>query len=364
MYRTHHVFRAILALIALVTLVAGTPLAAYAQAKKGGHAPAHKDTPPADPTAAPEPTPPPPSDPAKDPKAHEPKEDAEGEPQSMALVVFLEKLTKFDLGPGIYNGEFYLVFRCEKEPCKPDPHPTNGKFTSREEEKATSPLEKIFKVKAELEATVDLSEFPFDSHTLPLSIEDKNEAVTYHFDPSLNAEYLRGMGIASTVNPGVKLAGWTIDKDMRAHIVKQKIGANVDEQLVFDIAISRPTLASLFKTLVPVFFMVFVAAFTLLLKPKSAAGRLSAATGGLMTVVMFHLSATSSLPPLGYLTRMDKFMIATYIVYLLNIMFAVAIVRFDEKKAERNAELAYLTALGAIPGAALLSWLTVFLKVA
>src|SRR6185369_9119370 len=104
----------------------------------------------------------------------------------------------------------------------------------------------------------------------------------------------------------------------------------VDEQLVFDIAISRPTLASLFKSLVPVFFMVFVAGFTLLLKPKSAPGRLSASTAGLMSVVMFHVSATSSLPPLGYLTLMDKFMIATYLVYIVNIAFNVAMVRFEE----------------------------------
>ena len=197
-----------------------------------------------------------------------------------------------------------------------------------------------------------------------MSVEDKNELVTYHFDPTLNAFYVAAMGVSSTVSPDAKLAGWNVEKDMRAHVVKQKIGASVDEQLVFDIAISRPTMASVFKTLVPVFFMVFVAGFTLLLKPKSAAGRLSAATGGLMTVVMFHLSATSSLPPLGYLTRMDKFMVATYLVYMVNIMFAVAIVRFDEKKDERRADLAYLIAGGLIPGIALLAWVVVFLKVA
>jgi hypothetical protein len=344
---THLILRALVVLIALLGLTSS----AAAQKKGGAHPPAPKHEPP--------PEPPPPA-----PEPEPAKEEPEPEPQSMALVVFLEKLTKFDLGPGIYNGEFYLVFHCEKEPCKPDPHPTNGKFTAREQEKSGDPLVKIFKVKAELEAVIDLSEFPFDTHVLPLSVEDKNELVTYHFDPALNAAYLKEMGIASTVSPEAKLAGWTLDKDMRAHVVKQKIGAMVDEQLVFDIAISRPTMASLFKTLVPVFFMVFVAGFTLLLKPKSAAGRLSAATGGLMTVVMFHLSATSSLPPLGYLTRMDKFMIATYIVYLVNIMFAVAIVRFDEKKNERRAELAYLIAGGLIPGIALLSWVVVFLRVA
>jgi hypothetical protein len=344
---THHVLRALVVLVALLGFVGSA-----SGQKRGAHPPAPKHEPP----PAPEP-----------PPAHEPepaKEEAEPEIQPMALVVFLEKLTKFDLGPGMYNGELYLVFHCEKEPCKPDPHPTNGKFTAREEEKSGDPLTKIFKVKAELEAVIDLSEFPFDSHILPISVEDKSEYVTYHFDPALNASYLKEMGIASTVSPEAKLAGWTVDKNMRAHVVKQKIGTMVDEQLVFDIAISRPTMASLFKTLVPVFFMVFVAGFTLLLKPKSAAGRLSAATGGLMTVVMFHLSATSSLPPLGYLTRMDKFMIATYLVYLINIMFAVAIVRLDEKKNERRAELAYLIAGGAIPGIALLAWVVVFLKVA
>ena len=41
-------------------------------------------------------------------------------------------------------------------------------------------------------------------------------------------------------------------------------------------------------------------------------------------------------------------MIATYLVYLINIMFAVAIVRFDEKKNERRAELAYLMCPNAL----------------
>ncbi len=292
------------------------------------------------------------------------EEESAPELRTIQLVVFLDKLTKFEIGPGTYHGEFYLVFHCDKEPCKPDPIAANGKFTTKEQEKIDDPLVKIFKVKAELEAVIDLSEFPFDRHALPLSVEDKHEGVEYVFSPELNEEYKKLLGLKSTVNPEVKLAGWKVDQDMKAKVQKKKLGNFEDEQLVFEIAIERPRLASVFKSLVPVCFMIFVAGFTLLLKPKSAAGRLSAATGGLMTVVMFHLSATSSLPPLGYLTRMDKFMIATYLVYLINIMFAVAIVRFDEKKNEKVAELAYLTAGGVVPGIALLAWLTVFLKVA
>lgn len=53
----------------------------------------------------------------------------------------------------------------------------------REQEKSGDPLVKIFKVKAELEGVIDLSEFPFDSHVLPLSVEDRNELVTYFAAP-------------------------------------------------------------------------------------------------------------------------------------------------------------------------------------
>jgi hypothetical protein len=37
-------------------------------------------------------------------------------------------------------------------------------------------------------------------------------------------------------------------------------------------------------------------------------------------------------------------------------------VRLDEKKLELKAELAYLAASGAVPGVALIAWLSVFLR--
>jgi hypothetical protein len=276
-------------------------------------------------------------------------------PTTMRVGLSLEKLAKFELGPGTYTTEFVVTFTCDHEPCKPDFDVTNGKITGKEKV-VDEKLEKVFRVKAELEALVDLSEFPFDKHVLYVGLADKGDPfnVKYAIDEK-----------SSEVDPDVKLAGWQIDPQLAGDVDTHKIDAQHElQEAQFGIGISRPRVAAFFKTLVPVCFMIFVAGFTLLLKPKSASGRLSAATAGLMTVVMFHLSSTSSLPPLGYLTRMDKFMIATYVVYLVNIALAVAIVRFDEKKNEKMAELTYLVAGGLVPGVALLAWLTVFLKVA
>ncbi len=284
----------------------------------------------------------------------EPEAHANASPTTMKVALSLTKLNKFEMGPGSYTAEIYVTVKCDHDPCKPDFDVTNGKITGKEtvvDEK----LLKEFKVKADLEAFVDLSEFPFDRHVLYLGLIDKNPHLNhYEFDASANG-----------MDDGVKLAGWEINPKFETNVEKIKLGDGIEiSELQFGIEITRPRIASFFKSLIPVFFMVFVAGFTLLLKPKSASGRLSAATAGLMSVVMFHMSATSTLPPLGYLTRLDKFMIATYVIYMANIAFSVAMVRFEEKKNEKMSELMYLVAGGAVPGIALLAWLTVFLKIA
>ena len=332
-------------LIVLALFVLVVPARAFAQNPK--HPPAHPKA-HADPDPAPAPAAPP-----EEPEAAAPA--PPHGPITYHVGVSLEKLTKFELGPGTYNAELFVSIRCEVEPCHPDFDVSNGRITSREK-LTDEKLRHEVRVKAELEAVVDLSEYPFDKHLLYVGLIDKADPVNVHYVVD---------DTETSVDPSIKLAGWDVSSSFATNVEQHKVDeAHHVEELQFAVAIGRPRLAAAFKTLVPVFFMFFVAAFTLLLKPKSAAGRLSAATGGLMTVVMFHLSATSSLPPLGYLTRLDKFMIATYLVYLVNIAFAIAIVRFDEKKNEKMAELAYLAAGGAVPGMALVAWLAVFLKLA
>lgn len=273
-------------------------------------------------------------------------------PVTMKLALVLEKIAKLELGPGTFNAEFYLSVTCSHEPCKPDFTVTNGKITNKElvvDEK----LHKEWRVRAELEAFIDLAEFPFDNHVLYVSFADKGDpfGVVYEIDKS-----------KSEIDSNVKLAGWSLGKALETHVEAHDIAGQKAHEATFALEIERPRVSATFKSLVPVFFMVFVAGFTLILKPKSAAGRLSTATGGLMSAVMFHLSSTSSLPPMGYLTRMDKFMLATYVVYLVNIALSVGMVRFEEKKREKWSELCYLVAGGAVPGVALVAWVVVFTR--
>jgi hypothetical protein len=298
----------------------------------------------------------PPAAPATAPEHHdEPRHDDErhagAHDQVVRIGIEIASLSKFEVGPGSFQAEFYVTAHCSAEPCEPDLDVTNGKITGKER-LLDDKLHQEYRVRADLTGFVDLSEFPFDSHVLPITLVDKNLGSRLELDAA-----------ETKLDPAVRLPGWDIqrvDGKVETHVLD---ATHRVTELEFSVQIGRPKISGFFKSIVPAIFMIFVMGFTLMLKPKSAASRLTAATGGLMTVVMFHVSATAALPPLGYLTRLDKFLIATYFVYLVNIAFSVAMVRFDEKKNERAAELMYATAAGVVPGMGLLVWLLVFLRV-
>lgn len=274
-------------------------------------------------------------------------------PVTMTVGVVATELSKFELANGSYNAEILVTVHCDREPCKPDLDFANGKVVGKPEKIHDEPLFKILKLKGELSAVVDLSEYPYDNHALTVVLEDKGDPAQVKL--VLDREH-------TGVRDSIRLPGWDISQ-WAAEVGEEDVGDGTKiSQIHYAILAHRPALMATFKSVIPVVIMIFVAAFTLLLKPKSAAGRLSAATGGLMSVVMFQVGQVGALPPLGYLTRLDKFMLATYVIYLANIAFSVAMVRFDEKKNERLANLSYLVAAGAVPGLALVVWTGVFTR--
>jgi hypothetical protein len=281
---------------------------------------------------------------------------AEHAPVTMKLGLKVLELGKLELAAETFQAEFFVTVTCDHEPCKPNLDVANGKLLGKIEKLKDDPLYKEYKLKAELGALLDFSEYPYDSHALQIVIEDKGdpEQIKYVVDHEHTGVGDKGR---------FKLPGWELSQELLGVPVETEApdGKKV-QQVHFYIEAKRPMLMATFKSIVPVLIMMFVAAFTLLLKPKSAAGRLTAATAGLSAVVMFQVAQVGALPPLGYLTRLDKFMIGTYLVYLANIAFSVAMVRFEEKKNERMSELMYLSAAGAVPGIALLVWTAVLMR--
>lgn len=110
------------------------------------------------------------------------------------------------------------------------------------------------------------------------------------------------------------------------------------------------------KALVPVFFMLLVAAVGLFLRPKSIGARFAASTGGLVPLVMFHIGQINSLPAVSYLTRLDKIMLASYLAFFVHIVFNLLILRSKEVKTEDHWASLYKIASVTVPALTVAFW--------
>jgi hypothetical protein len=281
-------------------------------------------------------------------------EGEEGPPQAhapvtMRIALVVTELARFDLATGAFDVEMLALVQCDADPCKPDLDVANGRLLARPDVLRDEPRSKLIRLKAALGAPIDLAEYPFDGHELPIVLQDRRDPmqVTYQVDRGRTA-----------IREGVRLPGWELAGWSAAEGALEVGDGRRISQVRVAIDARRPAIAAALKALAPAVVMVLVAAFTLLLRPKSASARLSLATGGLLALVMFQVAEVASLPPVAYLTRFDKLMIATYVVHLLNLALSVAMLRLGE----RGATKAYLVAAGAVPGLALFLWTAVLVR--
>jgi hypothetical protein len=275
------------------------------------------------------------------------------EPVVVSVGIYVLNLGKFDVSTGSYTVDFYLDFICN-EPCSPEKFEfMNGRATSIDK-LIDEPKEKFYRIQAALSQNIDLRQYPFDKHSLTIKIEDKEKTtdqLVYKFDEK-----------NSGIDPSVIIVGWQLDGwDAK---VEEHHYPNYEEtfsNFVFNINISRVVLTSLFKSFLPVFFMVFVAMLTLVLTADKVTTRLSLNISTLLASVMFHLNSTSSIPPVGYLTFADKFMITTYVILVTVLFSGILLMRNTEKKDEAKAYKIYRYSLISIPILTILSYGIIFL---
>jgi len=273
-------------------------------------------------------------------------------PVRYEMSLNIQKVSKLELGPGTFDADFLLSYRCDKAPCKPSIALENGEIKGKPEKLVDEPLRKVFRVKAELAADIDLSDFPFDHHILTIDVVDHDATdVTFVVDDEEK-------GDASDV----KIPGWEVVGD-HTEVEAEDIGSGLKvSHYQYGVEVKRPTIAAIAKNLMPAMVMVLVLLVSLFMKPKMAPARLAAGTGSFVAVIMFHNTAANQLPPLGFLTLLDKFMFSLYLLWLVHISFSIGILRADEKKDEALSDKLYRLAWKVLPAVAAVAWGIVFSK--
>ncbi len=241
---------------------------------------------------------------------------------------YVLSLGRLDMSTGSYSADFYLWMKSSQE------FPSDFEFMNGAgsvEKISDNGTEKWWRIKANLTIPVDLKRYPFDSQRLQIILEDKKATLPeMRYVPDDN-----GTGL----EPGIAFAGFDIS-GIRPIVSEHKYPwGETYSQYVFTVDIKRTVFNAFLKTFLPVIFIMLVVMSSFILGPEQAGTRLAAVSSGLVACVMFHLSISSSIPPLGYLTFADKFMVLTYFILLASFFLNSRLMVLRDKKKNEAAAL-------------------------
>ena len=284
---------------------------------------------------------------------------AQTNPSSNANLVkvgiYVLNIGEFDLKSGTYTMDFYLSMQCAKPNCKLGSFEfMNGRAQSirLEENSSTS---KFWRIQANLYDNLDLQNYPFDSHTLSIRIEDTTlttQNLTYQVDPT-------GSGLdQSIVVVGWAIAGW--NQTVINHYYQ--VYNQTYSQYVFSVNLEREP-AFGFEVFIPVFFLAFISLIGMLMYGKTSSvleNRILLTASCLIAAVLFQFSLDTGVPPLGYLTFADKIMIATYFIIISSLVIGILELDCHHKKKEIRSQQIQYYAIRSMPIVAVAIYLLLF----
>jgi hypothetical protein len=261
------------------------------------------------------------------------------DPVRVTVNLGVRNISKLDLTSGSYTTDFYVVFDCDR-PCDPSTFELpNGTITNLIKE-TDLPTRKIYRVKAELRAPLNMREYPFEVYRLPIEIEDWDKPLTEQV-------YLAG---TSNATESLLIAGWQ-PIDQGQALVETRDYPVLGERrsrYVFQIGIERPILSSVIKVMLPALILVLGGFTAFFMGPTRAFQRVSVTTATLLGSVVFHLGILSSIPPIGYLTFADQFLVINYLALCCSLGITVMYMHAIDHSREARAHNLYVLAQRSI----------------
>jgi len=248
-------------------------------------------------------------------------------------------ITDLNVATGSYTMDGYLNFECNR-PCNEDPdNPAFDIMNSTGEpeiEEQTSNTEggkkHYYRIRVPLASNLILKDFPFDYHYLTMHIEDKilaDDELTYEFDPT-----------KSGVDDFAIVSGWEVENILKGEIVPHyyAIYNSTYSRLVFSVAIYHPWFSSFMKGLFAAVVIIMVGMLSFLMKYDEIGERLALTSSTLVGAILYHLTLTASIPPVGYMTFADKFMLANYVILFAALAVTVRLMLFVNAEEHDKAK--------------------------
>ncbi len=280
-------------------------------------------------------------------KTDDPAKAKSAAPDVYLMDITVLNISDIDLNAGTYMVDMFISFVCKDAPCKNEPNwdVMNATEDIDPVDQGTSiPFTSYdYRLKSTLIGQVDYTFYPFDYLYIEMFIEDKvlaNDQITYQL-ASLHVDEM-------LFNP----SGWYYKPEQNgsevAAVSYQQDAAKYDRVDVW-MFLERDRFGAFMKTIFAALVIVLVGMLSYLLRVEDAKERLALTSSTLVAIVLYHISLVASVPATGYLTFVDKFMVATYVVIFLSLVVSVLLMVFVNNEQNDKAEKLHLRTRWTIP---------------
>jgi hypothetical protein len=271
-------------------------------------------------------------EPAKAPIVHRLNNKHMDQISHIKIGVYVLHVGKYELQDATYPMDFYLIFHCSPT-CKSGFNFEIMNATQANIHLITSQAGSlVYRVRADLNKSDNLRDYPFDNHTLDVVIEnrqDTSDNMIFDADPSSTA-----------LDPNLNVVGFKLSPNWKAEVTNHyyPVFQKSYSSYQFEMFITRPWLAGILKGLLPALIIVICNFLALFMKIEHTSQRLGIATSTLIAAAIFHLNLTASLPPLGYITYADMFMLINDLCLLIVLLVVVLTTYVIETKHHALAQ--------------------------
>lgn len=257
------------------------------------------------------------------------------EPVEVGVGLYVLSIGNYDVAKGTYTTDFYLILKWNSTQAPVGFTPErfefmNGRATAKERifNDTSSNREVWYRIQAQLYAEPQFSDYPYDKQTLSILMEDTTRPRSELVYVPLQAE--------SGLDSDARVPGWKSENVSFVEETKAYKFGEEYSRLHFSVRVYREGLSSSIKSFLPPAAFIIVAALGFFFHPSKTLNRITLGTGMLVAAVAFHISQTSSLPPLGTLIFFDRVMISVYAFIAVTLAVGVLIAIDEDYWKDRD----------------------------
>jgi hypothetical protein len=234
-------------------------------------------------------------------------------PETAQVQFVLANIANVNLGAGTFDATYYLGLTCSAE-CRQVPWETVNALLERQVLASETETTSWWKVSATLAFDPDLLDYPFDTQTLPISVESTG----------LDASRLTLQSVDSASGEALStpVAGWASGTPSVTTSVRDyaMLGEQYS-QARFELPIKRSVIATILNFYLPLsaFLLLGIAVLSL----KRSDYHIRVAGTALVGLTIFYLATSRGVAAEGQLSVWDLSLVLSYLVLVIILLTGV-----------------------------------------